>query len=104
MIRDDHVFIADVMVIDMMKKMVASNLISRPKNVAIEFKASVKIRKYKGLHEKYHFIPMAMEVNGTPRHDMDYFIMECAPLFHNRRLRDTYLILVFLHSIFQARC
>jgi hypothetical protein len=51
----------------------------------MELKAIIKICKYKGLHEGYHFIPMAMEVNGAPGHDMDCFIMECASLFHNRQ-------------------
>jgi hypothetical protein len=34
--------------------------------------------------EGHHFIPMAMEVHGAPRCDMDRFIKECVHLFHNR--------------------
>jgi len=30
---------------------------------------------------------MAMEVHGTPMHDMDRFIRECACLFHDRQLK-----------------
>jgi hypothetical protein len=80
MTQKDHVFVADVMVIDMMRKTVASNVINQPTNAATELRAIIKIRKYKRFHERYHFILMAMEVNGPPMHDMDCFIMECAPL------------------------
>jgi hypothetical protein len=41
----------------------------------------VKICKYRRLHEGHHFIPMAMEVHGASRHDMDRFIKECACVF-----------------------
>jgi hypothetical protein len=35
------------------------------------FNAIVKICKYKGLHERHHFISMAMGVHVTLGHDMD---------------------------------
>jgi hypothetical protein len=65
---------------------VASNVITQLVNVATKFNTIVKIHKYKGLHERHHFIPIAMEVHDAPKRDMDYFIMECACLFYNRQL------------------
>jgi hypothetical protein len=56
--------------------------------------AIVKIHKYGGLHEGHNFIPMAMEVHDTPKHDMDCFIRGNACLFHNRQLKG-YLSLSF---------
>jgi hypothetical protein len=48
----------------------------------------LKFAKYKGLHEKHHFIPMAMEVHGASDCDMDRFIREYAHFFHDRRLKN----------------
>jgi hypothetical protein len=48
------------------------------------FSTIVIFQKYKGLHEKHHFIPMAMEVHNTPGRDMDRFIKERVHIFHNR--------------------
>ncbi len=42
-----------------------------------------RICKFEGFYKGHHFIPMAMEVHGTPKHDMDHFI-ECVHLFHDR--------------------
>jgi hypothetical protein len=84
MIREDHVFIANVVVTDPMWETMASNVISQPTDVIVDLSAIVKIRKYRGLHEGHHFIIMAMEVHGTPWHNMDHFIKECARLFHSR--------------------
>jgi len=42
----------------------------------------LKFTSIKG--EGHHFIPMAMEVHDTFRHDMDRFIKECAHLSHTR--------------------
>jgi hypothetical protein len=82
--QEDQVFIADVVVIDLMWKMVALNVISWPIGAIVEFNTVTKICKYNGLHEGHHFIPMAMEVHGTPGSNMDCFIRECAHLFHDR--------------------
>ncbi len=84
MTRKHHVFVANVVIIDLMQETMASSIISRPADVATELNAIAKICKYKGLHERDHFIPMAMEVHNTPEHDMDHFIRECACLFHER--------------------
>ncbi len=59
-----------------------------------------KIRKYIRLHEEHHFIPMAMEVRGAPKHDMDYFLKELAHLFHDRGLKD-HLSLSFYIQFFK---
>jgi hypothetical protein len=50
----------------------------------MELNTIAKIRKYKGFHEKHHFIPIAMEVHGTLECDMHRFIKKCARLFHDR--------------------
>jgi hypothetical protein len=60
----------------------------------MELNAIIKICKYRGLHEGHHFILMAIEVHGTPGHDMDYFIKECARLFHDKQSKG-YLSLSF---------
>ncbi len=52
----------------------------------MKLSAIVKIRKYRGLHEGHHFIPMAMKVHGALECDMDRFIRECVRLFHYGRL------------------
>jgi len=72
----------------------ASNVISQLANAAMELNAIVKIHKYKRFHEGHHIIPMAMEVHGAPKRDMDRFIKECVNLFHDRRLGG-YLSLFF---------
>jgi hypothetical protein len=64
--------------------MVNSSVISQPVGLVTKLNVIVKICKYKGLHERHHFIPMAMEVYNTLGHDMDHFIKECAYLFHDR--------------------
>jgi len=40
----------------------------------MKLNAIANIRKYRGLHERHQFIPMAMEVHDTLGHDMDCFI------------------------------
>jgi hypothetical protein len=88
MIRKDHIFVANVMVIDLMREMVALSVISRPVvGAMVEFSSIAKIRKYRKLHEGHHFIPMAMEVHDTPGHDMDCMFKERAHLFHDRQSR-----------------
>jgi len=74
--------------------MVALNVISQ----LAKFNAIAKIRKYRGLHEGHHFIPMAMEVHDTFERDMDHLIKERACLFHDRPSKVIYLF--FLHLIF----
>jgi len=49
----------------------AMDVISRRIGVITELSAIVKIRKYKRLHEGHDFIPMVMEVHGTPERDMN---------------------------------
>jgi hypothetical protein len=47
-------------VINPMQEMVALNVIIRPTHVAAKLNTIVKIRKYRGLHEGHHFIPMTI--------------------------------------------
>jgi hypothetical protein len=68
----------------------------------MEFSVIVKIRKYRSLHERHHFIPMVMEVHDTPERDMDHFIKECALLFHDRQSRN-HLSLSFYIQFFKQR-
>jgi hypothetical protein len=81
---EDYIFVADVVVIDPVWKIVALNVINWLTGATMEINAIVKICKYRGFHEGHHFIPMAMEVHGAPKHDMDHFIRECAHFFHDR--------------------
>jgi hypothetical protein len=85
MIREDQVFIANVVVIDPMQEMMASNVINRPIGAAMELNVITKIHKYRGFHERHHFIPMAMEVHNALEHYMDRFIRDCAHFFHDRQ-------------------
>ncbi len=62
----------------------ATNVINRLGAVITKFNAIAKIHKYKRIHERHHFISMAMEVHGALWHDIDRFIKECACLFHNK--------------------
>jgi hypothetical protein len=50
----------------------------------MKFSVTIKIYKYKGRHEKHHFILMAIKVHGIPGWNMDHFIKECAYFFHDR--------------------
>jgi hypothetical protein len=49
----------------------AMNVINRLINVIVELSDITKIRKYKGLHDKHHFILTAMEVHEAPKHGID---------------------------------
>ncbi len=86
-----------MIVIDPTQETMTLNVISRLVSVMVKLKTIAKIR---GLHEGHHFIPMAMKVHGTPKHDMDRFIKECAHLFHNRQLKD-HLFLSFCIQFFK---
>jgi hypothetical protein len=88
MIHEDQVFVADVVVIDPIKKIMVTNVISWLASVGIELNTVVKINKYREFHEGHHFISMAMELHNTPEHDMDCFIKECARLFHDKQSKD----------------
>jgi hypothetical protein len=84
MIREDQVFVVNVVVTDLTREKVVTSVINRPIGATMKFNVIVKIRKYKGFHEGHHFNMMAMEVHNTPRCDMDRFIRECVHLFHDR--------------------
>jgi hypothetical protein len=73
------------MVIDPMQEMVALSVINGLVSVVTKLSAIAKIREYKRFHEGHQFIPMAMEVHGTPERNKDHFIKECVRLFHNRK-------------------
>jgi hypothetical protein len=74
-----------VVVIDLMRKTVASNVIIRPIGVVAKYSANSKICMNKRFHEGHHFILMAMEVHSAPKLDMESFIRECAHFFHDRQ-------------------
>jgi hypothetical protein len=63
MIREDHVFVTIMVVIDAIQKTMALSVISVI-NVVAKLSAIVKIHKYERSHEEHHFILMAMEVHG----------------------------------------
>ncbi len=87
MTQEDQVFVANVVVTNLIGETMALNVISWPIGATMESSAITKIYKYIGLHEGHHFIPKAMEVHNTAGHDMDHFIKECAHLSHDRWLR-----------------
>jgi hypothetical protein len=59
-------------------EMVVMSVISQPIGVVAKLNTITKICKYKRIHEKHHFILMAMKVHDPPKCDMDHFIKECA--------------------------
>jgi hypothetical protein len=87
MTHEDQVFVTNVVVTNLMRKIVALSVISQLVGVVAELNTIAKTRKYRKLHEGHHFILMAMKVHNTPRCDMDNFIKEHARFFHNKRLR-----------------
>jgi hypothetical protein len=97
---EDQVFVIDVVIINLMWEMVASNVISRPIGVVSKLNTIAKIPNYRRFHEGHHFIPMAMEVHDAPEQDMDHFISECACLFHDRFSRN-HLSLSFYIQFFK---
>jgi len=85
MTYEDQVFVTNVVVINLTREIVTSNVISQPTNAATKLNAIAKICKYKRLHKEHHFISMAMEVHGAPECDMGCFIREHARLFHDKQ-------------------
>jgi len=81
-----------VVVTNLTLEVMVTNVINQPIGVVVKLNAIVKICKYKRLHERHHFILMAMEVHDARRCDMDHFIMKCARLFHDRLLKDHQLL------------
>jgi hypothetical protein len=98
MTREDQVFVANVVVINITRK----RWLRMSTCANVKFNTIAKIHKYKRLHERHHIIPMVMEVHDTPKCDMDHFIKECALLSHNRRSRD-HLSLSFYIQFFKQR-
>jgi len=84
MTQEDQVFVVDVVITNPMRETMVSNVICQPTNATTKLNTIVKIHKYRGFHERCHFIMMVMEVHGTLGHDIDYVIKECAHLFHDR--------------------
>ncbi len=91
---------ANVVVTNPMWETVVVSVISRPTSAMVELNATVNICKYRGFHERHHFIPMAMEVHSAFGHDMDHFTKECVYLFHNKQLTG-HLNLSFCIQIFR---
>ncbi len=71
MTRKDQIFIANVMSNNPTQKTMGTSVINRPVGATAKFSTIVNICKYRGLHERHHFIPMAMKVHNAPRGDMD---------------------------------
>jgi hypothetical protein len=100
MTQKDQVFVANVIVIDSTRETLASSVISPPIGAIVKLSAIAKIHKYRRLQKGLHFILMAMEVHGTPEHDMDCFIRECVHLFHDRQSKG-HLYLSFCIQFFK---
>jgi hypothetical protein len=58
MIREDQVFVINVVVINPPQKIIATSVINEPANANAKLKAIVKMHKYKRLCEGHHFIPI----------------------------------------------
>ncbi len=69
---------------DLTRETMTLSVISRLASAIAKLNTIAKICKYRRLHERHHFIIMAMEVHGTSKHDMNHFIKECARLFHDK--------------------
>ncbi len=102
MTQEDQVFVANVVVTDPTQETMALSVINWLINATMELNAIAKICKDKGFHAGHHFIPMAMEVHNALGRDMDHFIKSVLvfSIIDNWEV----IILVFLHSIFQATC
>jgi len=74
MIREDQIFVVDVVVTNLTWKTVVMSAISWPIGIVMKLSTITKIHKYKLFHEEHIFISMAMEVHDTPGCDMDHFI------------------------------
>jgi hypothetical protein len=77
MTHEDHVFAADVVIIDPTREVVAISVINQLASAVVELSTIANICKYRRLHEGHRFNSMAMEVHGALGHDMDHFIKEC---------------------------
>jgi hypothetical protein len=66
MIRENHVFVIDMVVIDPTWEMVATSVISWSIGASMELNAIANICKCKKFHEGHHFILMAIEMHNTP--------------------------------------
>jgi hypothetical protein len=66
MTREDQVFVVNVVITNPTWETVALNVISQLTVAITKLSTIVKIHNYKGFHEGYHFIPMAMEVHNAP--------------------------------------
>jgi hypothetical protein len=62
-----------------------TSVISQPIGAIVKLNTIRKIHKYRGFHERHHFILMALEMHEVPERDMDHFIKECVDLFHNKQ-------------------
>jgi len=80
----DQVFVTNVVLMDLTLEVVAMSVISQLASATVELSTIANIRKYKRIHERHHFILIAMEVHNASKCDMDCFIKEHAHLFHNR--------------------
>jgi hypothetical protein len=101
MIQKDQVFVANVVVTNLMWETMVSNAINWVASVITKLNAIAKIYKNKMLKEGHHFISMAMEMHDAPKRDMDCFIKECACLLHDRS--KNHLSLSFYIQFFKHR-
>jgi hypothetical protein len=56
MTQEDQVFVADVMVANPTWETTTLNVINQSISVAAKLNTIINIRKYRGLHERQHFI------------------------------------------------
>jgi hypothetical protein len=61
MTQKDQVFVANVVVIDSTQETMALSVITQPVSATTKLNTIANIRKYSELHERHHFILMAMK-------------------------------------------
>jgi hypothetical protein len=81
---EGQVFVAHVVFIDLAWETMGPSVIIQSASVITKLNAIAKICKYKSIHERHHFISMAMEVHCALKCDTNHFIRECVHLFHDR--------------------
>ncbi len=103
MTQKDQVFVANVVVTNLMWETMVSNVINWLAGVVTKLNAIAKIYKNKKLKEGHHFISMAIEVHDAPECDLDCFIKECACLLHDRQSKNhlslSFYIQFFKHCV-----
>jgi hypothetical protein len=100
MIRKNHVFIANVMIIDLVWKIMISNVINQPIGAAMKLSAIAKIHKYERLHEGRAPLYSNSHKMCMVHFDMIWIVLPKNLLVFLKIAIEKLFIFVFLHSNF----